>query len=306
MAVLFYICPFTITITYFSFPSKTNKQKPCLLLKYHLFFTLIYCPLATSPLVPGQVIRLPPAALAGEGHGTAAQEACTGPAALQSALYVSTAICPAVSPGAGQVLRDARSLPLRQRLCPLPRRNRVERQGLLRHRLRGSSLCVFESVDKDLTQENNYHITKQNNPLLSQGPSVLNAGIISLLSMGVRAARESVTTDSEGQRTASEQTRKQACGSYVKSAFEHIWWLVLPGWKSALPLTGCLLATLNGLRNSIWAFQEFPPLLQDFWFLPDLSEYGFKITNSLCYKKRIFLRVNFSWHWDKFSERKLL
>lgn len=111
MAALFYTYPFTITITYFSLPSKTNKQNPCLLLKYHLFFTLIYCPLATSPLVPGQVIRLPQAALAGEGHRTAAQEACTGPTSLQSALYVSTAICPAVSPWAGEVLKDACSLP---------------------------------------------------------------------------------------------------------------------------------------------------------------------------------------------------
>lgn len=154
-----------------------------MLLKYHLFFTLIYCPLATSPLVPGQVISLPPAALAGEGHVAAAQEACTGPASLQSALYVSTAICPAVSPWAGQVLRDARSLPLRPRLCPQPQRNKGERQGLLRDQLRGSSLCVFASVDKDLSQENSYHISKQNNPLLSQGPSVLNAGITSLLSV---------------------------------------------------------------------------------------------------------------------------
>lgn len=44
---------------------KTNKQKCCLLLKYHLFFTLIYCPLATSPLVLSQLIRLLWAALQG-------------------------------------------------------------------------------------------------------------------------------------------------------------------------------------------------------------------------------------------------
>lgn len=203
MAVLFYIYPFTITITYFSLPSKTNKQKPCLLWKYHLFFTLIYCPLARGPLVPGQVIRLPKAALAGQGHGTAAQEACTGPASLQSALYVSTASCLSVG-RAGPQRCPFPPPTLRQRLCPQPQRNRVGREGLLRDQLRGSSLCVFESVDKGLPQENNYHRTKLNNPLLSQGPSVPSAGIISLLSMWVRAAPESVTTDSEGQRRASQ------------------------------------------------------------------------------------------------------
>lgn len=58
-AGLFYISVFYHSNNLFLSASKIKKQKKCcLLLKYHLFFTLIYCHLATSPLVPSQVIRL--------------------------------------------------------------------------------------------------------------------------------------------------------------------------------------------------------------------------------------------------------
>ena len=107
---------------------KTNKQKCYLLLKYHLFFTLIYCLLATSPLVLGQLIRLFWAALQGrdprswlrkpaQGQGSSnVPSTCQLPSAQLSVL------------GQGRSSGMLAPFPLRLRLCLQPSRNRVERK----------------------------------------------------------------------------------------------------------------------------------------------------------------------------------
>lgn len=154
-----------------------------MLLKYHLFFTLIYCPLAPSPLVPRQVIRSLWAALASEGHRTAAQEACSGPAFLQNALYVSAVICSAFSLWTGQVLRDTGSLPPPTealKLCSQPQRNRLERQGPLETNLEETASRYLKVLTRAYSRRTTTNIPKQNN-LLFQEPQALKPEIISLL-----------------------------------------------------------------------------------------------------------------------------
>lgn len=154
MAMLFYISyPFTIVTIYFSLPLKQTKTSFAFKISPLFHFDLL--PFGYQPIGPRPSHQTPLAALAREGYRIAAQEACSGPAFLQSVLYVSAAICSAFSPWTRPVLRDTGSLPLWQKLGSQPKRNRVERQGLLRDQLKGNSLSVFESLDKGLSQENN-------------------------------------------------------------------------------------------------------------------------------------------------------
>lgn len=154
--MLFYITyHLAITITYFSLPSKTNKQICHLLLKYHLFFTLIYCPLATSPLVPGQVIRVP--RLPWQGRDSELQlRKPAGAGVPTHALLVSAAICSARSPWMGQ------------RLSLQPPQKGRKAGPFQGPTSRKQPLCIWTCWQGPIPGKQ--QLTKQDNALLFQGP----------------------------------------------------------------------------------------------------------------------------------------
>lgn len=109
--MLFHIFdPFAITITYFSLPSKTNKQEMSFAFKMSPLFHFDLVPFGYKPLAPGQVVRLLCIALAREGMWDCSSGSLLGPAFLQSALYVSATSCPAFPPPDRAGPREAPSL----------------------------------------------------------------------------------------------------------------------------------------------------------------------------------------------------
>ena len=94
---------------------------------------------------PGPSRQAPRAALAREGSGTAAQEACRGPCHVPPVCQLPSVPLALLGRGRGSVRSP---------------HERVERQGLSRDRLTGNSRYASERVDKGPSQENNNYQNK--------------------------------------------------------------------------------------------------------------------------------------------------
>lgn len=176
---------------------KTSKQKCCLLLKYHLFFTLIYCPLATSPLVLGQLIRLLWAALQGGTPDRSSGSLIRARVPPTCPLRVSCHLLGFLSLDRGQVLWDARSLsPPVESLPTAP-----EETGWKEKRsFSGTSLEEIASVYlKVMTGvgPGKQQLTKQNSLFSSKDPasSVLESLSCSLCELRLSLQTTKITED---------------------------------------------------------------------------------------------------------------
>lgn len=297
---------FAVTISYFSLPSKTNKQKCHLLIKYHPFFTLIYCPLAPSPLVPGQVIRLPGLPRQGRVAATAAPEACWGPCHVSPVCQLPSVRLALLEGGRGA----ARSP-----------HERVERQGLSRDRLTGNSRWVFGRVDQGLSQETT--TTKTGLPSsLPRTPIPRSWNHFLAVCVSLSCTRARHDRQRESPRTARPQTHPYAFWILQeKHIVQGSGGLASCGLKSVLPppalpprsyrislsisFLPCKMPVGVKINPLAAASTPFLHLLQGA-VLPGLSKDGLKTSNALYAVKRMFKSKSLSWPRDKFSKRKLL
>lgn len=115
--------------------------------------------------------QTPLGCLAREGPQIAAQEACSGPVFLQSALYVSAAIWSVFSPWTGQVLRDARSpSPPAKALPTAPgKQGRKQERSFSGMNLEKTASVYLKVMTRANPRKTTTNKTKQSSTLLFQG-----------------------------------------------------------------------------------------------------------------------------------------